>query len=164
MARAVCSPFPIQGISHEKNVPALPKASCPPIRLSGPHGHEERPRDHQSPPGRWPETSCRRWNHPQVRPPHAGLSSVVAAVDDRRRARGSAALLSPRPPIPFWNGPLFPAKFYFTLIFFKQHARQSNGVARAIAFPNGVWERRNLKDGDGHRPPLQRRQPRGPIL
>ena len=73
MARSVCSPFPIQGISHEKNVPALPKASCPPIRLSRPHGHEERPSDHQSPPGSRPETSRGRRHDSQVRPSYAGL-------------------------------------------------------------------------------------------
>ena len=79
MTRSVCSPFPIQGISHEKNVPALPKASCPPIRLPGPHGHEERPRDHQSPPGGGPETSRRRRDRAQVRPPYAGVGQVAGA-------------------------------------------------------------------------------------
>jgi len=73
MSRSVCSPFPIQGISHEKNVPALPKASCPPIRLSGPHGHQERSRDHQSPSGGGPQTSGGRRDCAQVCPSHPGL-------------------------------------------------------------------------------------------
>jgi len=73
MARSVCSPSPSQGISHEKNVPALPKASRPPIRFSGPHGHQERTRDHQSPSGGRPETSRGRWDHAQVCPAHPGL-------------------------------------------------------------------------------------------
>jgi ribonuclease P protein component len=76
MAGSVCSPSPTIRISHEKNVPALSKASCPPIRFSCPHGHEERSRDHQSSQGRRPETSCRCRNGPQVRPPHAGLGFV----------------------------------------------------------------------------------------
>ncbi len=76
MTRSVCSPFPIRSISHEKNVPALTKASCPSIRLPGPHGHEERPGHHQPPSRGWPETSRRCRNRPQVRAPHTGLSLV----------------------------------------------------------------------------------------
>jgi hypothetical protein len=81
MARSVCSPSPIRSIPHEKNVPALTKASCPPIRLSDPYGHEEWPRHHQSPPCRWPETSRWSWNRPQVCPPHAGLSCLCRIFD-----------------------------------------------------------------------------------
>jgi ribonuclease P protein component len=76
MARSVCSPFPNISTSHEKNVPALPKASYTPIRLPGPYGYQEWPCDHQPPSRGWPQTPGRRQHDPQVRPPHAGLSPV----------------------------------------------------------------------------------------
>jgi ribonuclease P protein component len=73
LPRSVCLPSLHISTCHEKNFPALPKASCPPVRFSGPHGHQERPRHHQSPPGCWTQAPRRCRNRPQVRPPHAGL-------------------------------------------------------------------------------------------
>jgi ribonuclease P protein component len=69
--------------SHEKNVPALPKASCPSIWFLGAHSHQGRSCHSGSPPGEGPHPP-RRWQHdPQVRPPHASLSrSPLAAGHD----------------------------------------------------------------------------------
>src|SRR5258708_6120184 len=73
MWRPVGFPSPIRRNSHEKNLPALTKASCPPVRFPGSHGDEERSRDHQSASGGRPETSRGRWNEPEVRAAYAGL-------------------------------------------------------------------------------------------
>jgi ribonuclease P protein component len=77
MTLSVFSPFPNISTSHEKNVPALPKASCPPIRFSSPHAHQGRSRHPGSPPGEGSRSSgwCR--NRTQVCPPHRSLSSPV---------------------------------------------------------------------------------------
>ena len=73
----VCSYFPNISTSHEKNVPALSKASCPPIRFPGPHGHQERPRDHRPPSGQGPGASGRGPDRAQVHASYAGLSPAV---------------------------------------------------------------------------------------
>ena len=126
MTRPVGFPSPIRRYPHEKNLSALSKTSRPPVRIPGPHGNQERPRHHQSPPRRWPQAPRRSRHDPQVRPPHAG---VVLAL--------------PRSQTPFGNIPLFLAKLHFALNF----AQGSNRGAQTIAFPNRVWER-------GKRPPV----------
>jgi len=73
MPSSVCSPFPIR-IPHEKNFPALSKASCPPIRFSGPHPHQGWSCHPGPPPSRWPETSRWRPDRTQVCGPYPGLS------------------------------------------------------------------------------------------
>jgi len=97
MPGSVCSPSPIR-IPHEKNIPALSKASCPPIRLSGPHAHQERSRHPGPPPCQGPRPPRRCPHRAQVHAPHSGLISAVAAVYDRRSVpEHSASISDPTP-------------------------------------------------------------------
>jgi len=77
MALSVFSPFPNLSTSHEKNVPTLPKAPCPPIRLSSPYTHQGRSRHPGSPSGEGPCSSGRCGNGTQIRAPHPSLSPSV---------------------------------------------------------------------------------------
>lgn len=85
MALFVSSPFPNISPSHEKNVPALPKTSCPSIRFPGAHAHQGRSRHPGSSPGEGTCPSRRCENRTQVQPSHRSLGfSPVAAVYDCR--------------------------------------------------------------------------------
>lgn len=85
MALFVSSPFPNISPSHEKNVPALPKTSCPSIRFPGAHAHQGRSRHPVASPGEGTCPSRRSEDRTQVRPPYRSLNrSDVAAIYDRR--------------------------------------------------------------------------------
>ncbi len=71
-------PIPDLRSPHEKNVTALPEASCAPVRIFGPDGHEERSRDHQSPPPGRPQTSGRCPDGAEVCQAYAGLGVSFA--------------------------------------------------------------------------------------
>ena len=72
----MCPSPPIR-YPHEKNVPALSKASCPSIWFSSPHAHQGRSRHPGASPGEGTCPSRRCPDRTQVRPPHAGLGRLA---------------------------------------------------------------------------------------
>jgi len=81
MSRCVCFPSLNQSTSHEKNVPALPKASCPPIRFSGPHPHQGRSRDPRPTPRQGTCPPRGQEYGTQVRAPYLGLGFSSGPTD-----------------------------------------------------------------------------------
>lgn len=75
-------PFPNISTSHEKNVPALSKASCPSIWFSGPHAHQGRSRHPVASPGEGTRPSRRSSDRAEVRAPYAGLSFCAQASSE----------------------------------------------------------------------------------
>jgi ribonuclease P protein component len=81
MAGSVYSSFPNISTSHEKNVPALSKASCPPIRFPRSHAHQERSRHPGPTQGEGTCPSRRQGYGAEVCPSYRSLGLSAFASD-----------------------------------------------------------------------------------